>query len=99
MPDSEFSSVASGLQFLKSFFPWQAAYDFTGYHTPKWVAVVYATLVFMTGGLVWVVVQCLRSRPVWTMQQCTLKDAQHVQVKVCHEHIWCILHELPADAE
>ena len=63
-------------------FPLQAACNFVGYTTPTWVIAVYTALVITTGGLAWVVIQCLPQRPLWSMCQCPLNQAEHVQVKV-----------------
>ncbi|DBA99058.1 TPA: hypothetical protein ACH3X1_014197 [Trebouxia sp. C0004] len=62
--------------------PDQAACAFVGYQTPGWVVAVYAALVIMTGGLVWILMQCLPQRPLWSLQQCPLKEAHHVLVKM-----------------
>ena len=60
----------------------QAACDFVGYITPTWVIAVYAILVITTGGLAWVVTQCLPQRPLWSMRHCPLNQAEQVLVKV-----------------
>lgn len=60
----------------------QAACDFVGYTARRWVLAVYALLVVSTGGLAWVVMQCLPQRPLWSMRQCPLNKAEHILVKV-----------------
>ena len=44
---------------------------------------MYAVSAVLTGGWLWVVLQCLPHRPLWTMQQCSLYNAEHVLVQVC----------------
>lgn len=60
----------------------KVACEFVGYQTPGWVVAIYIALVIMTGGLAWRVMQCLPQRPLWSLQQCPLKEAHHVLVKV-----------------
>lgn len=60
----------------------KVACAFVGYRTPGWVVAIYIALVVMTGGLVWMLMQCLPQRPLWSLQQCPLKEAHHVLVKV-----------------
>ncbi len=61
---------------------YKVACAFVGYRTPGWVVAIYIALVVMTGGLAWMLMQCLPQRPLWSLQQCPLKEAHHVLVKV-----------------
>ena len=36
----------------------------------------------MTGGFLWFVAAYLPKKPLWVMQRCHLKDAEHVSVQV-----------------
>lgn len=60
----------------------QAAQEFVGYRTPCYVQLVYVAFVVLSGGLLWVVACCLPQRPLWTLQKCSLKDAEQVLVQV-----------------
>lgn len=55
-----------------------------GYRCRSWVPAAYVLLICMTGGLAWIVVQCLPRLPRWTLEQCPLNHADHVLAKVRH---------------
>lgn len=72
----------------------EAVQKFVGYASRRWAWVLYQALVILSGGLVWLLGQCLPQVRLWTLQKCSLSKARFVHAVV--RTVGSTLREIPA---
>ena len=56
--------------------------NFLGYAPRRWAWVLYQALVIFSGGLLWLLGQCLPQVRLLTLQKCSLSEARYVYAVV-----------------